>query len=869
MQLRDYQKESVDACIDWFCQGKDRPLIVLPTGCHAAGTKVIMYDGSLKKVEDVSIGDLLMGDDSTPRIVLNLARGKEMMYQINPKKGNSFIVNENHILSLKATRERKPHPSNTKGNEIQNISVKDYIGKSKYWKHLYKLYAVPINFPKKNTPLEIDPWVLGCFLGDGSTANRSVSITGPDREVMDGVAEYCEKTYGVKRRKQIKPHNKAWTYYFPDHTQKGNKLTDAFVSLGLMGKGSGDRFVPFHYKTGTRDVRLNILAGLIDTDGHFTCNCYDWISKSKKLANDFCFIARSLGYKAILNKCKKGNQYGFVGKYYRVSLSGDFSDLPCRVERKKSKPRKQKKNVLKTGFDICPLGVDCFYGFELDGNHLYLTEDFIVHHNTGKSVVAAEICRDVLEHTPHARVVVAAHVKELVKQNYQKMKAIWPHAPAGIVSAGLNRREYKSPILFGGIQSMYRRAADIGHVDLLLCDEAHCIPHKGQGMWLSFIEDLHAINPKLRVAGMTATPYRTTTGTLVGGSNPQFDGICYEYSIVKAIKEGYLSEIISRPTETYLSTAGVHKRGGEFIAGELEKAVNVDSLTKACCDEIISLGEDRKTWLIFASGNSHAHRIHEYLKSQNLTGHVLTQETSLEERSSAVSQLVGGQCRYIVNNMILTTGFDCPRLDLIACMRPTGSPGLWAQMCGRGTRLFPGKENCLLLDFGRNIDRHGPIDEITGSEWFEKKEKGDAPIKNCPKCFSVIHAAARICPECEYEFPVNDLDLTKVASGGALLSYQNKQPKLVAVLNIQKKRHKGREGKPDTLRVDYTTLAGSVSEFLCYDHPEDSWAYQKACNQWGHYSSVEAALSEAWITPKSIKIQKEGKYFKVLQKFFE
>lgn len=486
---------------------------------------------------------------------------------------------------------------------------------------------------------------------------------------------------------------------------------------------------------------------------------------------------------------------------------------------------------------------------------------------TGKSVVAAEICRDVKVNSPHTRIVVATHVKELVRQNYEKFLTVYPNAYAGIVSSGLKRKDYHKDIIFTGIQSAYRNAIKFGHIDLLIIDEAHCIPPKGMGMWNRFISDLKAINPNLKVGGMTATPFRTTTGTLIGGSHPQFDGVCYEYKILDAIKEGYLSEIVSAPVTTHLSTDGVGKRGKEFIESQLQDAVDVDELTKKCCDEIITLGKDRGSWIIFSSGNRHAKHIHEYLKSQGLYGYcITTDDQSL--RDQAVQELTDGKCRYIVNNMIFTTGFDCPRLDLIACMRPTQSPGLWVQMCGRGTRLFDGKENCLLLDFGRNIDRHGPLDEISGTEWFESKEKGEAPIKNCPECFEVIHASAMTCPNCGYKFPPRELNIAQTASRGAILSNQQQEPFDVEVIKITPRRHKGKNGKPDSLCLKYTTLVGDIREFLFYDHPEQSYPYQNTAKTFGALSSVEEALRKKWRTPKSMRVKKDGKYFKIIDRYY-
>lgn len=487
---------------------------------------------------------------------------------------------------------------------------------------------------------------------------------------------------------------------------------------------------------------------------------------------------------------------------------------------------------------------------------------------TGKSVVCAELCRDIVQDAPHARVLVVTHVKELVRQNYEKMLAVWPDAPIGIYSAGLGKREASAQILFCGIQSVHRRAHEIGHVDVMIIDEAHTISRRGEGMWHNFESELRKINPKMVMLGLTATPFRLDSGSLYLGDAAQFNGVCYDYSVVDAINDGYLSEIVPAPVETHLKTHGVKKRGGEFIAGELERAIDTDEQTRSCCEEIIQLGKDRKSWLIFAAGNQHATHIHEYLQSRGYKGHVLTQSTKKKNRDQIISTFLDGQCRYIVNNMILTTGFDCPHLDLIACMRPTQSQGLWVQICGRGMRLSPGKNDCLLLDFGRNIERHGPIDKIKGRV-YEEKEGGEAPIKVCDKCRELCHAAAAICPACGHEFPVNEVSLDKKASSDPVFSFQNKKEVTVNVLDMKVSRHKSKDPfKPDTMRVKYSSLTASVNEFICYDHPADSYAYQKAVKWGGPCDSIEAALKKDWTVPSKLIIVKDGKYWKVIKRIF-
>ena len=352
-------------------------VIVANTGCHAKGTDILMYDGSIKKVEDVVLGDVLMGPDSRPRNVLKLVRGNEKMYEITPKRyGRPFVVNENHMLSLKTTRQTK-----SEERKIVNISVKDYLKTDSYYKHLHKLRKSELIEFKNDYTLRIPPYVLGILLGDGCLRRQCIEFTTaePD-ELLPELREFVG-TFGLQLKEHRKENNKAAGYRIVG--EKGTNSND-FVRLlremNLIDKLSGDKYVPNEYKTASVHDRLEILAGLLDTDGYYRNNCYEFCSKSKQLADDVEFISRSLGLSVSMV-----SKYIKCIPYYRLMISGDVSVIPVRLKRKRGTPRRQKRDHLVTGFDVRELPNDDFYGFTLDGDHLYLTGDFVVHHNCGKS----------------------------------------------------------------------------------------------------------------------------------------------------------------------------------------------------------------------------------------------------------------------------------------------------------------------------------------------------------------------------------------------------------------------------------------------------------------------------------------------------
>jgi len=332
--------------------------------CHGKGTELLMYDGSVKKVEEVVEGDLLMGDDSTPRTVLGLARGRDKMYLIIPTKGNPFVCNEAHILSL----------VHTATDDIINISIKDYLKQHKTFKHLHKLYRVPLSYG--TTEVSIDPYFMGLWLGDGGT-NRT-SITTMDEEIVSFVYEYAAKL-DLSVNINVHENNKSNTYTISSGLKGGhsdrNCLLNSFRRYDLiLGE---DKFIPKDYLINNDYVRHEVLAGLIDSDGHLINNMYELSTKHQHLAYQIEHLSLSLGYYcSVHEKIVEGKTY------YRLFVSGDVHNIPVKLERKKANKRKQIKNVSRTSFSVEPIGIGDYYGFTLDGNHLYLLHDCIVTHNT-------------------------------------------------------------------------------------------------------------------------------------------------------------------------------------------------------------------------------------------------------------------------------------------------------------------------------------------------------------------------------------------------------------------------------------------------------------------------------------------------------
>ncbi|ABK45408.1 type III restriction enzyme, res subunit [Magnetococcus marinus MC-1] len=487
----------------------------------------------------------------------------------------------------------------------------------------------------------------------------------------------------------------------------------------------------------------------------------------------------------------------------------------------------------------------------------------------GKSLVMATFIREAIEHYPETRILVVTHVRELISQNHAELMGIWPDAPAGIHSAGLGARDVDAQVLFCGIQSVHKRAYDIQRCDLVLVDEAHLIPRTSNTMYRKFLEELTVINPYMKIIGFTATPYRLDSGLLHKGKDALFDDIAFDVPINDLIDEGFLSPLISKKTDTQLDVSGVGTRGGEFIAGQLEAAVDQADVTRAAVEEIIALGQDRRAWLLFCSGVAHAEHVRDAVKARGYSCEGIFGHTPKEERDGIIEAFRAGQIRALAAMNVLTTGFNVKSVDLIAMLRPTQSAGLYVQIAGRGTRLHPEKENCLVLDFAGNVARHGPIDQIQSFVKKDKEEPGEAPQKVCPACQAVNPAAVQYCIECDFEFPPPEIKINATATTKKILS--SGKPEWVRVHDIVYKRHQ-KEGKPPSLRVEYMCGLQWHKEWVCFEH--EGYARQKAVQWWfqrvGLTTPVPNSVGQALTMvddlpiPDEIKIRSNGKFIEIM-----
>ena len=492
----------------------------------------------------------------------------------------------------------------------------------------------------------------------------------------------------------------------------------------------------------------------------------------------------------------------------------------------------------------------------------------------GKTPILATICRDAVDRWS-GRVLVVSHVKELLEQAVDKLKQVAPDLPVGVYSAGLKRRDTANRVIVAGIQSIYKRAGELDAFDLIVVDEAHLIPTDGDGMYRQFLADAKVLNPHLRVIGLTATPFRLDSGPIYSPDH-FLNAVCYEIGIKELIRDGYLCSLVSKAGSTKADTTDLHIRGGEFVADEVEQLMNQDSLVEAACREIVEYTADRKACLIFAAGIKHGKHIVGALRDKHgIECGFVCGDTPAAERNDLLARFRGHASgrlfeseplKYLCNVNVLTTGFDAPNIDSVVLLRPTMSPGLYYQMVGRGFRLHPNKQNCLVLDFGGNVLRHGPVDQVKVRD-RATDGAGVAPAKECPQCHSVVAAAYSLCPDCGHEFPPPDRDKHEAqASDAAILSGQvtiTKYPVGDVCYGVHIKRD-ATEDDPTTMRVDYKVGWHEYkSEWVCFEHT--GYARQKAVAWWTRRSpdpvpdsierAVELAQSGALASTTSITVR--------------
>ena len=743
IQLRDYQQTLVEQTRAALRSGKRAPLIVAPTGagkCLGRGTPVLMHDGTVRLVEDVRVGELLMGPDGGPRRVLSLATGREELFRVTPTKGDPYVVNRSHILSLRVTgnkgRTECAGRSYSPG-EIANVTVSDYLGAPKTFRHCAKGWRTGVPFPSRATPDAVPPYILGLWLGDGTSSGTALTTRDPE---LAAEWNWHALRLGVDLREE-RQEGKCPMYHIttrkhgPGRGHRSNPFKAALHELGVLN----NKHVPHIYKANSEGVRLEVLAGLMDSDGHRGDHgCFDYISVSEQLADDVCFLARSLGLAAYKKAAQKGCQTGVVGTYYRVCISGDIERIPCRLTRKQAPKRRQKKNVLNVGIEVESIGEGDYFGFEIDGDRLFLLGDFTVTHNT---VLFCYIANGA--QAKGRRVMILVHRSELMDQTSRALDAMG--VPHGVIASG-ESMDQTQRVQLASIQTLARRLDRVVAPDILIVDECH---HSAAKSWADVINAF----PNAKVIGTSATPERLDGK----GLGDIFDTLIRGPEVADLIDRGFLA----RPV--YFVPPGIaahefHSRGGDFRREEVSAVMDRPKIIGDAAEHYAHICPGVPA-IAFCASLQAAEHTAEAFRAAGFRADTIDGEMTKQSRRDRIASLGDGRLHVLVSVDLIGEGVDVPIVTAAILLRPTASLSLHLQQIGRVLRPVPGKERAIILDHCGNVLRHGLAEErrewsLSGyAEETEKKEKGAAGdrLMQCPKCFGV-HLAGPTCTCCGYVY---------------------------------------------------------------------------------------------------------------------
>ena len=740
---RQYQIEGVDRIAELYQKGIRRIVRQLPTGagkCLAKGTPILMFDGSIKAVEDVKVGDQIMGSDSKVRNVLSLANGKEMMYKVTPVKGKPYVVNESHILSLRITGTNPKEYTVYNGEryysgEIVNIPIVDYLKQSKTFKHLAKGYRVSIDFDSRE--IDFDPYILGLWLAEGT--HNQPCISNPEQEIIEAFGNYVQ-SIGCGCRIQF-DHDKCTQIHAVGTNDRGckgggNNFTDYLRKYNLIS----NKHIPELYKVNDRSIRLKILAGLLDGDGHLHHNVYEILTKYKQLNDDILYLCRSLGYGAYSKYTYKENTTtGKGGYYHRITISGDMEEIPCILERKQAVKRTQVKNVLNVGIKVEPIGIDQYYGFTIDGDHLFVLGDFTVTHNTIEFAMLTSRFISKM----NSNVVILVNREVLLKQTVDTLSKHFGIKADGIIAGAREggRKQVKVAMVETGFNRIQKNRDFFGKVGLLIVDEAHYGEFKK--MYPHFAGAL--------IVAVTATPLYSTKKDPMKN---YFDEIVTGPNISEMIELGSLM-----PNETH-TLAGINTKkfgvkNGEFDQKQMGDTYSTSKHIVNCVKAYEKFCKGEKT-IVFNCNIDHSKKVTQAFIDAGYNARHLDGTESKEQTAATLRWFKNTQDAVLCNIMKLTAGFDEPSIINVILNYSTLSLTKYLQSTGRGSRPYLGKSFFRIIDMGGNYDLHG--DWRDDRDWYDlfhnpekpKDSAGVAPIKTCQQCFAMIPAQAVVCKECGF-----------------------------------------------------------------------------------------------------------------------
>lgn len=741
---RPYQQTAIDAIRSKWRSGKRRIVLVAPTGsgkCLGRGTPVLMFDGRILSVEAVRTGDLLMGPDSRSRTVRSVTEGFGDLYRVVPLKGDPWICNRDHILSL----------VHTETGIVEDVPVQRWLSETNCFRHRWKQFMVGVDYGK-NPDLPIDPYFLGLWIGDGSKSTGrlgllDIRVTKPDPEVEACVREVASRW---SLRVTVSFSNRCPTWSIVTEIGGRNPLLDAMRSV--VGP---DVEVPLLYLTATRQQRLQLLAGWIDSDGYANRSCVEVTQKNTQHADAFCQLCRSLGFRVTrVEKYVNGNPY------QRMQVSGDLSVVPTRLPRKKIRPPRHSKDATRTGFSIEAIGAGPYFGFEIDGDRRFLLGDFTVTHNTA---MASTIIDGAVK--KGNKVLFLAHRKELIEQCSQTLDEMG--VDHGVIKASHWRRRLGCPVQVASVQTLVSKRRCVACKET---PDAECTTCKGE-RWVRsplpeaqivIIDEAHRClartyreilteYPNALRLGLTATPWRLDRK----GLHRLYEDMVETIQVQQLVEEGYLLPVRAYAPDLP-DLSDVKTKAGDYDASELSAIMGADKLVGNIVEHWKKLGENRRTVVFAASVENSLHLVDRFKEAGVVAEH-LDGSTPELQRDAILGRLASGETRVCCNVDVLVEGYDLPSLGCVVLARPTKSLTRFLQQVGRGMRPYEDQQYMILIDHAGCVHEHGLPTEPrrwTLDDRPKKKKRGDGfipeggPCVQCESCGALRPANTAACPAC-------------------------------------------------------------------------------------------------------------------------
>ena len=457
----------------------------------------------------------------------------------------------------------------------------------------------------------------------------------------------------------------------------------------------------------------------------------------------------------------------------------------------------------------------------------------------GKALIQAEIAKRIYEFASDQQMIFLTDITALIGQNKDELMEQWPDANTSVYSASYGQKNHNGELVFCGIQSVYKQADLFKNVSVIFIDEVHRASLSEKSMYKKFIDGIKKNNPFVRIVSMSATPWKLNTGTLEG--TWICDKIVYKIEMKTLFDEGFLCPLLTPPTSTYADTSGLKVSStGEFDEKAMQELMNNDFLIDTAIDDAMKFASNRNSILVFASGVDHAERVRYALLSRGETAEVIIGETDTDERKRIIDDFRNFKLRWIISVGTLTTGFNAKNADLAIILRATQSSSLWMQMLGRLLRTHESKTDAMVLDYGQNVERFGPVDMIGPPPTKEQsKEAKRTPFKICHSCEALIKYLDKSCPFCFIEFGGDTTPShgTQASTGKLMDGERNIQT--VNISRVSYSNHYSHRSKNNSLRVTYHHGLEEIHDY--FDFETQGWQRARACKWWATMVSPEIA----------------------------